>query len=215
MLDKLDYSGYFRVCRLSWSALCMIHDSESLVFILFLDFDSLRAHLTTGVSLTIRERDLRRRASPTGFRTRGLDFVKAADILLADHYAHLIDKKTRTPSSTVYYNYVHGIELLLKSYLLHTGTSLEDIERYVRQDIDEALTRCMNCGLRDVCPDLDTVAQAAVVGVSEPYWRKRFEYLRVEGLHLPHVGHVAEAAHALVAGLRYLKMERWQSLSTD
>ena len=165
--------------------------------------------------MTDHKRDLNRRASPTGFRTRGLDFVKAADILLADHYAHLSDQRTRTPSSTVYYNYVHGIELLLKSYLLHTGTSIEDVEKHVRQDVDEALARCMNSGIRDVCPDLDEIAQAAIVGVSEPYWRKRFEYLRVEGLHLPHVGQVAEAAHALVAGLRYLKMERWQSLSTD
>lgn len=171
--------------------------------------------LTSGVSLIDQERDLRRRATPTGFRTRGLDFVKAADILLADHYAHLLDQKTRTPSSTVYYNYVHGIELLLKSYLLHTGTSIEDVEEHVRQDVDEALARCINAGLRKVCPELDEIAQAAIVAVSEPYWRKRFEYLRVEGLHLPHVGQVAEAAHALVAGLRFLKMERWQSLSTD
>ena len=89
---------------------------------------------------------------------------------------------------------MHGIELLLKSYLLHTGTSIEDVEKLVRQDVDETRARCMNNGIRDVCLDLDEVAQAAIVAVSELYWRKRSEYLRVQGLHLPHVGHVAEAA---------------------
>ena len=143
--------------------------------------------------------------------------MTAGDILLADHNSRIPDqsKLFHTPSSTVYYNYFYGIELLLTSYLLHTGTTIEDVEKHIRYDVAGSLNRCLKRGICDVCPDLDTSAQAAIVDVSEPYWRKRFEYLGVGGLHLPHVGRVVKPAHALVAGLSGLKMDRWQSLPSD
>ena len=164
-----------------------------------------------------KDDDRWRRASPTGFRTRGMDFVDAGVVLLEAHQHSLSEQQRlfRTPPFPVYYNLLHGIELLLKSFLLHTGVTLQNVENRVGHKIDNALNDCLKRGLLDVCPHLNDTMIGNLRAISPMYASKEFEYLSVGATHLPHVEDIQDVATELVGSLRRLTMATAQPAHTS
>ena len=105
----------------------------------------------------------------------------------------------------VYFNFLHGVELGLKSWLLHAaGVPVESLKSDFGHHLDALVEAAVDHGLRRGCPSL-TNTHIAVVELSSPtYVSKEFEYHRVGGCRLAPIDAVADAADALIADLGVL-----------
>ena len=100
----------------------------------------------------------------------------------------------------VYYNFLHGIELALKAYLVHRKVLTKDADlRSLGHDLDRALRKAIKHDLRTKCPLLTSAHTAAISGLSDMYKTREFNYSKTGPKTIGGIHPVVEAADILVA----------------
>ncbi|MEQ9004095.1 MAG: hypothetical protein RIE74_11065, partial [Pseudomonadales bacterium] len=139
------------------------------------------------------------------------EFAQVAADSLAAYRGRLLEVQRHHPHVpfAILYCFLHAIELGLKSFMLHTGSSLDDLmgRRGVGHDLGSALDLCVERGLLECCPDLTEVLCDVIRLASETYSEKGFEYIKIGPTQLPHVDQVAMATRAILTGLGTLDMK--------
>ena len=108
----------------------------------------------------------------------------------------------------IYYNFLHGVELGLKSYLLHVETGpLEKLRHQFGHNIARLLDEALQRGLCSQCPELTDTHIEVIRHSSQLYTSKQFEYIHIGFVSLVGIDQVAEAAETLIAGLKKLPMK--------
>lgn len=106
----------------------------------------------------------------------------------------------------IYYNFLHGIELGLKAYLLKFGAAtIGSLRRNFGHDLKRLLCEACAYGLRQRCPRLSDKHIDVIRTSSSLYKGKEFEYIRIGAVTQPLIGDVAEAAETLLADLKNWK----------
>ena len=157
--------------------------------------------------------------SPFGLRRYGSDFIAVACDALEAYRKRQPELNDPTYSSfsrqqlleiapdPIYYNFLHGVELGLKSYLLHAGTRpLEKIRKHFGHDLSRLLDETLKLDLRSQCPQLTDTHIEAIRFSSELYRSKQLEYIRIGAVQSVPIDQVAEAAKTLIGGLKRLPM---------
>ena len=152
--------------------------------------------------------------SPVGLRRFGEGFITVGrDALKA--------QRSRTPPTpleqalgelapdAIHYNFLHGVELGLKSYLRHVDAiSLRNFRgRSYGHDLCRLLDESIRHGLRARCPKLEDVHIEVIRCSNELYMPKEFEYIRIGLTRYPPIDAVAKAAKTLIAELKELPMQ--------
>ena len=107
----------------------------------------------------------------------------------------------------IYYNFLHGIELGLKAYILQFGAAtIGSLRRNFGHDLEHLLREACDCGLRQRCPRLSDEHTEAIRASSSLYKGKEFEYIRIGAVQQLPIGVVAKAAETLLADLLELEM---------
>ena len=161
-----------------------------------------------------------REASPVGLQRNGEEFITVARDALAAYRKrqpelsnpqvpqYRKDQLLETAPFPIYYNFLHGIELGLKSYLLHVeAATLEDLRNRFGHKLACLLGEACKYNLRSQCPKLTGTHIGAIDNSSPLYEDKQFEYIKTGGMSLVHINHVAAAAETLIAGLKKLRMK--------
>lgn len=106
----------------------------------------------------------------------------------------------------VYFNFLHSIELALKSYMVYTGSSSREMHR-VGHDLDAALDICIERGIKDACPSFRPLMMETIRNANELYKRKDFEYIRVGYIqHLEPIDQIVMATDVLLTDLGRIDM---------
>ena len=154
-----------------------------------------------------------REASPYGLRRYGEQFITVArDALEAYRNRNpppsVLEKCVgETALEAIYYNFLHGVELGLKSYLLHVeAVEFRVLRRQFGHNLTRLLDEALKHGLCRQCPKLTDDHLKAICLSSPLYKRKQFEYIRIGAVSIPPIPKVAEAAETLIAGLKELNM---------
>ena len=118
----------------------------------------------------------------------------------------------------IYYNFLHGIELGLKSYLVHETRASDKKLRRFSHDLDGLLSEALDHGLRCACTGLTHTDLAVIRFLSANYNDKHFEYIHMGGeLEILHIDRVAKTANVLISGLEDLvwvpMAQQWESFS--
>ena len=150
------------------------------------------------------------RYRPIGLWRYGCEFVTTAHDALACHRKREKEgrhpNRSHVPSSKlapfpIYYNFLHGIELGLKAYLLYVdAVPLTDLRRYGHH-LDHLLKKAICHDLRNVCPELTDSHIDTTLCLSGSYAKKEFEYIQPGGAQLMPINQVVEVAETLIAGL--------------
>ena len=161
-----------------------------------------------------------REASPIGLRNEGDEFITVARDALAAYRKrqpelndpgypqNAREEMLKTARFPIYYNFLHGVELGLKSYLLHVGAAtLKDLRKQFGHKLDRLLDEALRCNLRSQCSELTNTHIDAIYESSQLYEDKQFEYHRIGGVSLVRIDQVAEAAETLIKGLKKLPMK--------
>ncbi len=156
-----------------------------------------------------------REARPGGLWRYGLEFITVGHDALDSHRKR--ETAGRGPGSNhvplsprapfpIYYNFLHGAELGLKSYLLYVeATTMEKLRsKKFGHDLDLLLNTALDHDLRSHCPELTDTHISTICSSKELYASKQFEYIRIGGAQLMPINTVAEAADTLIAGLGVL-----------
>ena len=152
----------------------------------------------------------------------GLEFIEtAADALAA--YKKKNPTKPIGPGYApfaIYFNFLHGIELCLKSYLVHeAGMCDEDLRsKEFRHNLDRLLDEAICHRLRGACTELTDTDLETIRYSSKNYSYKNFEYMWMGGsLEILPIDQVAKTAKVLRSGLENLvwapMAQQWESLS--
>ena len=156
-----------------------------------------------------------REASPIGLRRYGEEFIRVARDALEAH------RKRNPPLSAlenhvgefapdpIYYNFLHGVELGLKSYLLHVGAvKLRDLRRQFGHNLTRLLEKALDHDLRRQCSELTDTHLDPIRNLSPVYESKQLEYIHIGFCSSGPVDirKVADAAETLIAGLKELRM---------
>lgn len=158
--------------------------------------------------------------SPFGLRRFGVEFITVArDALKAyrDREPELHDRQVlqfrreqllELAPFPIYFNFLHGVELGLKSYLLQVGPEpLGEIRKRFSHRLDCLLDEARKYDLHRQCPELKQTHIDVIRHSSQLYASKQFEYIRTGGVSLVPIDQVAEAAETLITGLKRLPME--------
>ena len=146
----------------------------------------------------MRTIDQWRENSPFGLRRYADEFTKVGEAAL---------NQGQDVSFAAYYNFLHGVELGLKSYLLQVGAEgLQSLRRGYGHNLARLLDKSIDHDLRTRCPSLTNTHIDAIKGSSELYKNKQFEYISIGGIQLMPIDHVAAAAKALITGLNTFPM---------
>ena len=159
----------------------------------------------------------RTNAWSAGLWSYGSEFVTTA----ADPLALYRKKNPVDPHYApfaIYYNFAHGIELGLKSYLVHEPRASDKHLREVNHDLERLLCEALDNRLRCACTGLTDTDLVVIQFLSKNYKNKRFEYIHTgDNLEMMHIDEVAKTANALICGLEdlvYAPMaQQWNSLS--
>ena len=161
----------------------------------------------------MKKEDEWREESPFGLRRYGDEFIRVGhDALEADRKRHPrtpLDKHLgEVAPDPIYYNFLHGVELGLKSYLLQVeAVTLRDLRsRKFGHDLTRLLDEALKHGLCNQCSELTDIHIEAIRHSSSTYAIKDFEYIRIGLVSLPPIDQVAEAAETLIAGLNKFPM---------
>ena len=163
----------------------------------------------------IKKKDEWREDSPVRLRGLGREYIMVGrDALEADKKRH-----PRTPLDThagevvtdpIYYNFLHGVELGLKSYLRHVkAVTLQDLKhsRKFGHDLTRLLDKALKHGLCGQCSELTNAHLGTIRFLSPIYMDKQFEYSRIGFASYVPINQVAEAAETLITGLFKLPMK--------
>ncbi len=107
----------------------------------------------------------------------------------------------------IYFNFLHGIELGLKSYLVHEAGMLEKELREKRfgHKLNRLLNKALRHGLQSACTELTDTDLQAIRLLSKHYSSKKFEYIWMDGpLEMLDIDQVAKTANNLISGLKDL-----------
>lgn len=109
----------------------------------------------------------------------------------------------------IYYNFLHGVELGLKSYLRHIDSvPIKDLRsRSYGHNLCRLLDESIQHGLCAKCPKLTRVHLETLRCSSEFYMQKEFEYIRIGFAQSPTINAVKEAAEMLIFGLNKLPIQ--------
>ena len=158
-----------------------------------------------------------------GLWSDGREFIETAAAALAFY-----KKKNPTnpngpgyASFAIYFNFLHGIELSLKSYLVHEvgmrEKELRDPNKF-GHNLDRLLDKALCHRLQCACTELEDIDIKAIRFLSEPYSSKKFEYIWMGGrLEMLNIDQVAKTANHLSSGLRDLvwtgMAQEWEAFS--
>ena len=152
--------------------------------------------------------------TPFGLRRYGREFVTVGDDALRAHRKRnprtLLDQHLgEVAPDAIYYNFLHGVELGLKSYLRHTGAvSLRSLRSpSFGHDLSRLLDKSIEHRLRALCPKIADTHVDVIRRSTELYGSKQLEYIRVGAAHYPPIDAVAEAADTLITELEKLPMQ--------
>ena len=161
-----------------------------------------------------------REASPVGLQRNGEEFITVARDALAAYRKRLTelsnpqvpqyrkDQLLETAPFPIYYNFLHGVELGLKSYLLHVkAATLEGLRKRFGHKLDCLLGEALQHNLRSQCRELTDTHIGAIDNSSWLCEDKQFEYHRTGGVSPVPIDCVAEAAETLIAALKRLRMK--------
>ena len=109
----------------------------------------------------------------------------------------------------IYFNFLHGIELGLKAYLLqvNAATINELKSKPLGHNLSNLLDKALEHDLRSNCPELTKHHIDIIRCSNEAYSNKRFEYIRVGGERFMPIDEVVTVADKLSKGLRKLSMK--------
>ena len=115
----------------------------------------------------------------------------------------------------IYFNFLHGIELGLKSYLVYEAGTLEEELR--KKPFSHNLKRLLNEALRHrlqcVCTELTDTDLRTIRDLSKHYSDKTFEYIWTGGsLGVLPIDQVAKTADNLIFGVEGLVRKPWEAL---
>ena len=81
----------------------------------------------------------------------------------------------------IYFNFLHGIELGLKTYLLHVNAAtINDLKsKRLEHNLSNILDKALEHGLRSNCPELTDSVICVIRFSSSTYADKQFEYIRI------------------------------------
>ena len=152
--------------------------------------------------------------SPIGLRRYGREFVTIGHDALKAHRTRYpctpLDQHLGTGApGAIYYNFLHGVELGLKSYLRHTdAVPLRRLRsRSFGHDLSRLLDVSIEHGLRTACPELRDIHIETIRFGNEPYKDKEFEFIRIGGAQYPTIDAIAEASETLMNELEKLPMK--------
>ena len=152
--------------------------------------------------------------SPIGLRRYGREFVTVGHDALKAHRTRnpctLLDQHLGAVApDAIYYNFMHGVELGLKSYLRHTdAVPLRSLRRRsFGHDLSRLLDESIEHGLRTACPELRDIHIEAIRCGNELYKAKEFEYIWIGFSQYPPIDAIAEASETLMTELKKLPMK--------
>ena len=150
-------------------------------------------------------------AGPVGFWHDGVEFIAVGhDALDGFRRRERADRgpgRAHVPASPtapfpVYFNFLHGVELALKSYLLHAEVvQVDGLKRDFGHGLHSLMEAALEHDLHARCPSLEDAHIDVVMFSSSAYVTKQFEYRRTGGVQLAPIDTVAEAAVALIVDL--------------
>ena len=155
-----------------------------------------------------------------GLWSYGQEFIETAVDALAAY-------KKKNPTNpinpgyapfAIYFNFLHGIELSLKSYLVYEAGMLDDDLRAFGHNLDRLLKEALCHRLRCACTELTDTDLQAILFLSKHYSSKNFEYIWMGGsLKMLDIDQVAKTANNLSSGLKGLfypgMLLEWEALS--
>ena len=115
----------------------------------------------------------------------------------------------------IYFNFLHGIELGLKSYLVHkAGMREEELRTKFGHNLDRLLEVAFRHDLQTACTELTDTDIQTISSLSEHYSSKKFEYIWMDGsLEMFDIEEVAKATDNLIFGVEDLVRKPWEALS--
>ena len=152
-----------------------------------------------------------RQATPLGLRRYAEEYDRVANDALQCFRDRLPEPQrhhTHVPFP-IYFNFLHAIELALKSYMLHTGSDLRELTspNGVGHNLEAALDVCIKRSIQDNCPEVTDVLMGTIRHANQMYQPKEFEYIRVGFVELAHIDQIAMASSALLAGISNMEMQ--------
>ena len=152
--------------------------------------------------------------SPVGLRRFGEEFITVGKDALKAHRRKnpptLLEQHLgEVAPHAIYYNFLHGVELGLKSYLRHIDAiPLKKLRsRSYGHDLCRLLDVAIRHGLRARCPRLEDPHIDVIRCSNERYMQKEFEYIRTGLARYPPIDAVAKAAKTLIDELNGLRMQ--------
>ena len=152
--------------------------------------------------------------SPVGLRRIGGEFIAVGrDALEAYRQKNpptLLEQHSEMVApDAIYYNFLHGVELGLKSYLRHiNAVPLQDLRSLpYGHDLCRLLDESIRLDLRIACPKLEEVHIETIRYSNKLYMPKEFEYIRIGFAQYLAIDAVAEAAETLITELKELRMQ--------
>ena len=152
--------------------------------------------------------------SPVGLLRFGAEFITAGQDTLKAYRKRnpptpLEQHSGEVAPDAIYYNFYHGVELGLKSYLRHIdAVTLQNLRnRPYGHDLCCLLDESIRHGLRAKCPKLEDAHIEVIRCSNELYMPKEFEYIRIGLARYPSIDAVANAAKTLIAELKELPMQ--------
>ena len=160
-----------------------------------------------------------RETSPYGLRRYANEFITVGHDALNSHRKRNISSRSSgydqvQPSQIVpfpiYFNFLHGIELGLKAYLLNIeALTLDELKKSKEfgHNLANLVDKALDYGLRNDCPELTESNISVIRFSSETYTNKRLEYIRIGGEQIRPIDEVADAADTLISSLKQLPMK--------
>ena len=152
--------------------------------------------------------------SPVGLRRFGAEFITVGKDALEAYRKRnpptLLDEHSgEVAPDAIYYNFLHGVELGLKSYLRHIdAVPFKDLRSHLYgHNLCSLLDESIKGGLRARCPKLEDAHIDVIRCLNEYYMRKQFEYVQIGLAQYQTIDVVATTAETLIAGLKQLPMQ--------
>ena len=139
------------------------------------------------------------RTSPIGLATFATEFFEcslAADDKLGEKRGFEL-----LAPIPVMYLIGHSIELILKSYLLHSGVSLRDLRKNYGHDLEKCLTDSLKMGLGEYVK-FDKTEMSAFTVLNELYLNKQLNYSVTGAKKYPVFGQIEGVCRKLLSVIR-------------
>ena len=160
-----------------------------------------------------------RETSPYGLRRYADEFIavghdalncyrKRESSLRGSSYEHV--PPDRIVPFPIYFNFLHGIELGLKAYLLHVdAATINKLKsKQLGHNLSNLLDKALEHGLSSNFPELTKRHTDIIRCSNETYSNKWFEYIRIGGERLMPIDEVVTVAYKLSKGLKGTSINR-------